>query len=96
MEGIVRPDGRPLMLTELIDEVDPVIGFQITHQVTGRILPTCNRFEIYETVVDAMLKMNEVAEFLMFDKEFDIFEYEMVELRRSEVSGAYLIINFKY
>lgn len=43
-EGIVFSDEN----TPLVEEwINPVFGYQTVHSITGRILPTCQRFEIF-------------------------------------------------
>ena len=97
MTGILTPDGKPFSIQGMIDEVDPIVGYQAEHQVTGRLLPMCNRFEYYKRVEDLYLKMNEVAQAMdeMIDEGFDIFDYHAVEVRQSDLpEGGYVVINY--
>lgn len=97
MTGILKPDGKPFSIQGMIDEVDPIVGYQAEHIVTGRLLPMCNRFELYENVQDLYIKMNEVAHAMdeMLDEGFDIFDYQAVEVRQTDLpEGGYVIINY--
>ena len=94
MEGIVRNNGRPLMLSEIIDEVDPIVGYQVIHQRTKELLPDTYENELYKTPIDMVYKMQEVADSFEKYLDFDIFDYEIIDVRRSEVQGEYQIINY--
>lgn len=88
MKGILTSDGKPFKLSY----VNTLIGYQAEHRVTGRLLPTCTRFQIYDhfSMLD---KMGEVAEIMdMGGIEFDIFEYELVPIYEDEIDGNYIYI----
>ena len=89
MKGILTSDGRPFKL----DNVSPLIGYQVEHKLTGRLLPTCTRFQIYD-LFSMLEKMGQVAEFLDREGEepFDIFEYELVPIYEGELEGSFILI----
>ncbi len=91
MKGILNSKGNPL---ENIDNIHTIIGYQAEHNVTGRLLPMCNRFEVYE-LFTLMQKMGEVAEHM--DEcliEFDVFDYVANPIYDVEVEGySYVVIN---
>ena len=61
------------------DDLKPkIIGYQIKHNQTGRILPSTTRKEIY-TKAAAIHKMDQTAiMFNMMSTELDIWEYELI------------------
>ena len=60
MDGITLNDGTPLM--DLEQQCRPAIrlGYQMVHNITGRLLPTTTRNQIY-TAWAATEKMGEVG-----------------------------------
>ena len=91
MEGILNSDGKSI---ENVNDIHTIIGYQAEHNVTGRLLPMCNRFEVYE-LFTLMKKMSEVAEHM--DEcliEFNIWDYNANPIYDVEVEGnSYVIIN---
>lgn len=77
-DGIVFSDGN----TPLVEEwINPVFGYQVFHSITGRILPTCNDFEIF-TWFAVMEKIEAVAKTY---PQIDTTEYYIEPLYQSEV-----------
>lgn len=77
MDGILFSDGE----TPLVEEwINPCFGYQAVHLVTGRILPTCQRFEIFSwnAIIE---KINEVYEYL----DVDTTEYYIEPIYESEL-----------
>ena len=56
LDNITTSTGEPLDL----DNINPIIGYQAEHITTGRLLPTCNKFEVYG-IISLSIKMNEVS-----------------------------------
>lgn len=77
--------------TPFVEEwINPLVGYQPIHKRTGRILPTCNRFEIFtwNAMVEKFEAVNE-----MF-KEIDTTEYWFEPIYQTEIEemhGGYLI-----
>ena len=89
MKGITLRNGQPLDL----DNINPVIGYQAEHRVTGRLLPMCNRFEAYE-LFTLLKKMGDVSAHL--DEcgiPFDIWDYDLVEIREVDEGSKFVVIN---
>jgi hypothetical protein len=86
IEGITTSDNKPLDLDDLI----PMIGYQIEHKVTGRILPTCTHFQIYMRSA-AVYKLLEVHEIM----GIDVLDYKLVPIYEHDVceSGWVFIEN---
>ena len=69
--GITMPNGDQLLD---LDQCTPTrIGYQLIHQDTGRLLPMCNRNEVYSAWA-ATEKLGEVAVSI---PTLDVLEYIM-------------------
>ena len=79
--NITLPDGSMFDL----NNVQPkIIGFQIIHNLTGRILPGTNRNELY-TKAAGVRKMNQVASmYTVMHSSLDIFEYNLTPMYEFE------------
>ncbi len=86
---IVLPDGSSLN----DDNVRPkLIGFQIVHRLTGRILPSTTRSEIYSKAA-AIRKMNSTASmFNIMQAPLDIWDYELCPIYDIECPKEYKYI----
>jgi len=69
VQGIQCTSGEPLNLDVLVS----LIGYQIEHVVTGRILPSTLRYEIY-TLEAALNKLGDVNE--VFNDEYNDLDEE--------------------
>lgn len=84
---IVLPDGSPLSE----DNVRPkIFGYQIVHKLTGRILPSTTRKQVYSKAA-AIKKMNHVASmYTVMQASLDIWDYELVPLYEHEKPEEYV------
>lgn len=86
-DGIITESGQQLDEATL----NPIMGYQCMHKQTGRLLPSCQRFEIYGW--NAMLdKIANVTEFhddgeKLLQDYFDITEYDIEPIYMSETDG---------
>ena len=90
MKGISLPDGTPIRGLEAA--ILPIIGYQVEHKETGRLLPSCNRWEIYKDIETVTIKMGDVAECLDFVEGFYIWEYDIVPVREGDVENHFILI----
>jgi hypothetical protein len=78
---ILKANGQPLILDELVG----LIGYQIEHVVTGRILPSTSRHEIF-TLESALKKLDDVNE--VYDN-VSIVDYELIPIYDIEVDSGW-------
>jgi len=77
------------------DHKPEVIGYQIKHNLTGRILPSTTRKEVYSKAA-AIHKMDETAiTFNMMSAELDIWEYDLVPIYDFEREEDFIYISDK-
>jgi hypothetical protein len=81
VQGIQCTSGVPLNLDTLVS----LIGYQIEHVVTGRILPSTLRHEIY-TLEAALNKLGDVNE--VYDN-VSIVDYELIPIYDIEVDSGW-------
>ena len=89
LPNIVLPDGS--LLTD--DNVRPeLIGFQIVHALTSRILPSTDRNEVYSKAA-AIRKMNKVASmYNIMQVSLDIWDYELCPIYDIDCPKDYIYI----
>jgi hypothetical protein len=79
-------DGTPMSEDTLKPKV---FGYQIVHKITGRILPTTTRTEIYSKAA-AIRKMNKVtSQFNVMECTLDIWDYELSPIYDHDKPTAY-------
>lgn len=90
--GIVHSDGSEFNL----DNVHPeLIGYQIVHKLTGRILPGTTRKELY-SMAAGIKKMNQVASmYTVMHCSLDIWDYELCPVYDIECPKDYIYIKNK-
>jgi len=72
-----------------------VVGYQIKHVITGRILPSTSRRELY-SMAAAIRKMNTTAvQFNMMGASLDIWDYRPEPVYDFECPNDYIYINDK-
>jgi hypothetical protein len=86
---IILPDGTKFDP----DNVQPkLIGFHIVHKLTGRILPSTTRQEVYSKAA-AIRKMNQVASmYNVMQASLDIWDYELCPIYDIECQKDYIYI----
>ncbi|NJO63634.1 MAG: hypothetical protein HC836_37230 [Richelia sp. RM2_1_2] len=85
---IVLSDGKPLDLNNFIE----IMGYQIEHEITGRLLPTCSRHEIY-TKKRMFEKFHELVTMgLISEKE--VSDWRIIPISAIELEGVsgYVIV----
>lgn len=87
MNGIVTSSGSELDLNQF----NPLIGYQIEHKITGRILPSTTHFQIFKKTA-ALLRLMEVKEVY---NNINMFEYELVPIYESEIETGWILIEHK-
>ena len=89
LPNIVLPDGS--LLND--DNVRPeLMGFQIVHTLTGRILPSTTRKELYSKAA-AIRKMNNVASmYNIMQVSLDIWDYQLCPIYDIECPDDYVYI----
>lgn len=90
--SIVHSDGSEFNL----DNVQPeLIGYQIVHNITGRILPGTTRQEMY-SMAAGIRKMNQVASmYTVMQCSLDIWDYELCPMYDIECPKNYIYISDK-
>jgi hypothetical protein len=83
IEGVQCTTGQPLILDELVE----LVGYQIEHVVTGRILPSTNRHEIY-SLDSALKRLQDVNEVYL---DVRIIDYELIPIYDVEVESGWLL-----
>jgi hypothetical protein len=92
---ITFSDGQEFNLDNVLPDL---LGYQIVHVLTGRILPGTTRTELY-TKAAAIKKMNKVASmFTVMHTQLDIWEYTLSPMYEGEIKEYVLItdLNDKY
>lgn len=86
--GISFSDGSSFELDNVLPDI---LGYQIVHVQTGRILPNTTRKELY-TKAAAIRKMNKVAAmFTVMHSQLDIWEYILTPMYEGEIQEFTLI-----
>lgn len=78
------------------DDLQPkIVGYQIKHNQTGRILPSTTRKELYSKAA-AIKKMNQTAQiFNMACATLDIWDYSLVPVYDFEEPEDYIYVSDK-
>lgn len=77
IEGVQCTDGTPL---DLPIEERKLLGYQIEHKKTGRLLPSTTNFQVYKRIA-AVTKMIEVAEVYKINVE----DYILSEIYHNDI-----------
>lgn len=77
---VTLSDGTPLFELEVQIPAAKVVGYQIKHKLTNRILPGTTRKEVY-TKGAAINKMNQVnSMYMVMQCPLDIWDYELIDV----------------